>query len=246
MKPETFAILQSSRLWKSVSWLLTTAALFYLIYRLKNYGEYETFWHSFALADTSQYICLAAAVILVSAQLLIEARKWQTMLIGLVDISLYDAWWQVIYGNIAAFVTPYRLGEYPGRLLQMGYTFDQWRAFIGTWRDWLKDWRKWLRVLLLHLARYAVWGIQLWAVLYFCGIMLPPLQAVAAIASYYFVITFMPSMPAADVALKGGWAVVIFSHFTDNIPAIAVAVTLIWLINTVLPILLGIAFRAKR
>ena len=59
-------------------------------------------------------------------------------------------------------------------------------------------------------------------------------------------ITVMPSVPVADVAVKGGWAVLIFSHFTENIPAIAVTVTLIWVINTVLPILLGIAFRAKR
>jgi len=228
------------------SWLMAVLALAYLIYRLYIYDEYGTFWHSFVAAGALQYICLAIAVLLLPVQLLIESRKWQTMLLGLVNITLRDAWWQVIYGNIAAFITPYRLGEYPARLLQMGYSFEQWRAFIGTWRDWLKDWRKWLRVLLLHLARYAVWGFQLWAVLAFCGIFLSPVEAVCAIATYYFVITVMPSVPVADVAVKGGWAVLIFSHFTENIPAIAVTVTLIWVINTVLPILLGIAFRAKR
>ena len=246
MKTDKIYIFFSSRLVKIISWTLTAAALFYLIYRLKNYGEYDTFWHSFAMADTMQYVCLVLAVCLMPAQLLIESRKWQTMLVGLVNVSLGDAWWQVIYGNIAAFITPYRLGEYPARLLQMGYSFEHWRSFIGTWRDWLTDWRKWLRVLLLHLARYAVWGFQLWAVLYFCGVALSPWEALLAIVSYYFVITVMPSVPATDVAIKGGWAVVIFSHFTENIPAIAVAVTLIWMINTVLPILLGVAFRAKR
>jgi len=231
---------------KIASWLMAIAALVYLVYRLATYDEYGTFWQSFSSADTMQYICLVLALVLLPAQLLIESRKWQTMLLGMVNVSLRDAWWQVIYGNIAAFITPYRLGEYPARLLQMGYSVEQWRSFVGTWRDWLTDWRKWLRVLLLHLARYAVWGFQLWAILYFCGIMLSPVQALTAIVTYYVVITVMPSVPAADVAIKGGWAVVIFSHFTENIPAIAVAVTLVWMINTVLPILLGVAFRAKR
>lgn len=222
-----------------LGWICTAAAMGYLVYRLWQYDNYEAFWQSFSAAGGQQYIALAAAVALLPCQLLIESRKWQTMLIGLVPVSLRDAFWQVIYGHVAAFVTPYRLGEYPGRLLRMGYTVEQWRKFIGTWRDWLKDWRKWLQVLLLHLARYAVWMLQLWMILYFCGIELTPYQALVAIVTYYFCITVMPSVPAADIAFKGGWAVLIFSHFTENIPAIAIAVTLVWVVNTVLPLTLS-------
>lgn len=229
-----------------LGWLLTATALGYLIYRLVTYPDYDAFWQSFVAADAFQYLCLCLTVVLLPVQLLIESRKWQTMLIGLVPVSLSDAWWQVIYGNVAAFVTPYRLGEYPARLLQMGYSWEQWRGFVGSWRDWLRDWRKWLRVLLLHLARYAVWMTQLWALLTFCGISLTPLQALTAIVPYYILITVMPSVPAADIALKGGWAVVVFSQFTDNIPAIALTVSLVWMVNTVLPVLLGVAFRWRK
>ena len=229
-----------------LGWIFTAAALVYLIYRLYKYDNYEAFWHSFALADSGQYMALGLAILLLPCQLLIESRKWQVMLLGMVPVSLREAFWQVIYGHVAAFITPYRLGEYPGRLIRMGYTVEQWREFVGTWRDWLEDWRKWLRVLLLHLARYIVWMEQLWAILYFCGVELSPAEAFAAIVSYYFCITVMPSVPAADVAFKGGWAVLIFSHFTDNIPAIAVAVTLVWCINTVLPLLLSFFMVRKK
>lgn len=222
-----------------LGWLCTATALVYLVYRLWQYDNYAAFWQSFRSAGWQQYAALLLAVVLLPCQLLIESRKWQTMLLGLVPVSLRDAFWQVIYGHVAAFVTPYRLGEYPGRLIRMGYTFEQWRTFIGTWRDWLKDWRKWLRVLLLHLARYAVWMLQLWLILFFCGIELAPLEALVAIVSYYFCITVMPSVPAADVAFKGGWAVLIFSHFTEDVPAIAIAVTLVWIVNTVLPLMLS-------
>lgn len=222
-----------------LGWLCTAAALVYLVYRLWQYDDYAAFWQSFVAAGGKQYVALALAMLLLPCQLFIESRKWQTMLMGLVPVSLHEAFWQVIYGHVAAFVTPYRLGDYPGRLLRMGYSREEWRTFIGTWRDWLKDWRKWLQVLLLHFARYAVWMLQLWSVLYFCGIELTPLDALVAIVSYYFCITVMPSVPVADVAFKGGWAVLIFSHFTENVPAIAIAVTLVWLINAVLPLSLS-------
>ena len=228
-----------------LGWICTAAALIYLVYRLYNYDNYEAFWLSFSVASVWQYCALCVAIILLPCQLLIESRKWQMMLRGMVSISLSEAFWQVIYGNVTAFITPYRIGEYPGRLLRMGYTMDDWKSFIGTWKDWLKDWRKWLIVLLLHLARYAVWMTQLWAILYFCGIELSPAEAIVAIVSYYFCITVMPSVPAADLAIKGGWSVLIFSHFTENIPAIVVSVTLIWCINTVLPLLLAFFMAQK-
>lgn len=229
----------SAKIVTILGWICTAAALIYLVYRLEKYDNYEAFWQSFSSASTGQYVALIAAVVLLPFQLIIESRKWQMMLRGLVSVSLSESFWQVIYGHVAAFVTPYRLGEYPGRLIRMGYTFEQWRSFVGTWKDWLKDWRKWLQVLLLHLARYIVWMTQLWAILYFCGITLLPQEALVAIVSYYFCITVMPSVPVGDIAFKGGWAVLIFSHFTDNIPAIAVAVTLVWFINSVLPLLLS-------
>ncbi len=236
-------------MWKKIAiwigWILSAAALAYLVYRLAIYDNYDAFWQSFAKAGLAGYAALCIAILLLPVQLLIETRKWQTMLIGLAHIDFKNAWWQVIYGNVAAFVTPYRLGEYPGRIIELGVediSSVKSRIFDGNY--W-KDWRKWLRVLLLHLARYIVWMLQLWAVLTFCGILLTPSEAIVAIITYYLFITFMPSVPAAEVAFKGGWAVLIFSHFTDNIPAIAVAVTIIWLINTVIPVTIGILFRAK-
>lgn len=229
-----------------LGWICTIVALIYLVYRLINYDNYDAFWRSFSSASTFQYFALFSAVVLLPCQLLIESRKWQLMLRGLVSVSLSESFWQVIYGHVAAFVTPYRLGEYPGRLVRMGYTFEQWRSYIGTWKDWLKDWHKWLKVILLHLARYAVWMTQLWAILYFCDITLSPTEAFVAIISYYFCITVMPSVPVGDIAFKGGWAVLIFSHFTENIPAIAVAVTLVWCVNTVLPLLLSFFMVRKK
>ena len=244
----TFAVtkLIMSRRWLHIiCWLLSLAALSYLIYRLIIFDGYDSLWSVLSTAAATQWMAIVVALLLLPAQLIVESRKWQLMLRGLADISLLESWQQVLYGYVAAFITPYRLGEYPARLLRMGYSLNDWNGFIGGWRDWLIDWRKWIKVLGLHILRYIVWMLQLWAILAFSGITLTPLQALVAIPAYYIIITFAPSLPAAEVALKGGWAAIVFGAYTDNAPAILIAVTLVWIINTVLPTLIGLIYTKK-
>ncbi len=244
----TFAVtkLIMSRRWLHIiCWLLSLAALSYLIYRLIIFDGYDSLWSVLSTAAATQWMAIVVALLLLPAQLIIESRKWQLMLRGLADISLLESWQQVLYGYVAAFITPYRLGEYPARLLRMGYSLNDWNGFIGGWRDWLIDWRKWIKVLGLHILRYIVWMLQLWAILAFSGITLTPLQALVAIPAYYIIITFVPSLPAAEVALKGGWAAIVFGAYIDNAPAILIAVTLVWIINTVLPTLIGLIYTKK-
>lgn len=219
-------------------WLLSLSAIVYMVYQLAVYDDYAGLITSIQSADTLAWCSLMTLCILMPLQLLVEAWRWQTMLLGLAQVTIYQSLQQVLIGNMAGFITPYRVGDFPARLLQIGYTLPQWRQAIGGWRKWLIDWRKWLAVILQTLLRYLIWGIQLWAAFRFAGIVLTPLQAITSIAIYYFLISVMPSLPAADVAVKGGWAVVVFGKMTTNIPAIAIAVTLIWVINTLFPIII--------
>lgn len=93
--------------------------------------------------------------------------------------------------------------------------------------------------LLYSLMRYVVYCFQLWLVLEFCGIHLGLSDALIAIPAYYLLVTVTPSVPIADAAVRGSWSVVIFSVFTDNIPAIAIAAILLWMLNTILPIIVS-------
>ena len=223
------------RIWgRYIGWVVSAAALAYLVYRLVTYPEYASLGEQLRLSSWADYPALLVALALVPLPWWVETCRWQAMLQGLVSVSRKEAWEQVMSGLIAGFVTPYRLGEYPARLAHAGVQreIDWW-----NWRSWLTDWRKWCVVMGWTLLRYVVWGTQLWMVLRFCGIMLTPWQAVSSIAVYYFCISVFPSVPVAEVASKGGWAVLIFSKFTSHVPQIAIAVALIWFINTILPIL---------
>ena len=228
-----------------IGWILSTAAMAYLIYRLSIFDDYPLFAQHLSSVTGTQAVWIVAVLLLLPVQVAVEAVKWQWILRGVTTISFPASLAQVLYGYVGGFITPYRLGEYPARILRMGYSLDDWQGILGSWRQWLRDWRKWLTVLCLHLLRYAVWMLQLWAVLAFCGVSLTPAQALWAIPTYYLLISIMPSLPAADVPIKGGWATVVFGAFTMNTPAILLAVTLIWFINTVIPTIIG-AFMLKK
>lgn len=231
-----------------MGWTITAIALLYLIYKLYTYPHYQQLGEYLQQADYTNWICLTIAVLLIPIQLLAEARRWQWTLRGWKNISLHTAWQHVLTGLIAGFITPYRTGDIPARLIEAGLDSthndndnenenDNENDNNSNWHSWLRDWKKWFPVILWTIIRYTIWGLQLWTVLTFVGIYLSPLQALSSIALYYLIISIMPGLPAADVALKGGWAVFIFQQYTTNIPAIAIAVSIIWIINTILPVL---------
>ena len=104
--------------------------------------------------------------------------------------------------------------------------------------------RRFLTTVSLSFLRYAVYCTQLWLVMVFCGINLSFAEVLIAIPAYYLLVTVTPSVPLADAAVRGSWSVVIFGVFCPDIAAIAVAAVLLWLLNTVLPMLVA-AFMPK-
>ncbi|MCM1034302.1 MAG: flippase-like domain-containing protein [Paludibacter sp.] len=99
--------------------------------------------------------------------------------------------------------------------------------------------QRFLTTCLLSFLRYTVYCLQLYLVLVFCGIEFTWIQALIAIPTYYVLITIMPSIPIADAAVKGSWSVIVFSAFSNNTAGIAIAAILLWVINTILPMLVG-------
>lgn len=99
--------------------------------------------------------------------------------------------------------------------------------------------KRFATTFLLSMLRYTVYCLQLWLVLCFCGIELTALEAIISIPAYYLLVTVTPSVPVVDAAVRGSWSMVIFSLFTPNIPAIAIAAILLWVLNTILPMLVG-------
>jgi len=289
--------------------LLIVLAYAFLGYKLITYDNYPGLLEQFRQAEWWQWLCLIGCILLFPVNRLCEAWKWRFLVRGIEPMNMLEAQRQVYYGTLAGFVTPYKLGEYPGRAMLFRQSRQHWLTatclgMIGGYAmttviillglpaavSWLAPdssliWsiaiallgallavlalpalmrrlqlRQWqseqTRLLVTRMAalnvrdvctligislvRYAVFVTQLLLTLWFCGIRLDALTALTTLPLYYLLITVTPNVPAAEIAVRGAWATVIFEPFGADIAAAAVIATLmLWAVNTVLPLIVG-------
>lgn len=283
---------------KALQWAIALAAYAFLIYTLCTFDHYPDILRLFRQASATHFLALTACFLLMPVNLLLEAWKWQTLLKTIEPLTIRNAFRQVCYGMAGAFVTPYRIGDYPSRVLLLkdkkhylpaitmaavgsialtavilmlgipafALSFTNYQVF-STWNSQTYLWliSMLLCILLLVLAlvpfmgkrygikysdcgiillqsllRYICFSLQLWLTLAACGVVLPPLVALVSIPLYYLFVTVTPNMPAADIGIRGAWAVLVFGQYIHDVQAnIILATTCLWLINTLLPVLLG-------
>ena len=96
-----------------------------------------------------------------------------------------------------------------------------------------------MQVMGLSACRYLVFCFQLYAMLLFTGSGMTSAEALMAIPIYYLVLTLLPALPAADPAMRGGVALLVFGAFTSNLPAVALATIMLWMINNIIPLIIG-------
>lgn len=288
--------------------LLTVAAYSYLVYRLVEFDGYGRMGETFQAAGEVGIIALLLSLLLMPVQVGCESWKWQTLLRHLHPMSIHEAQQQVYYGYVGAFVTPYRVGDYPTRMtllpdksqwasaVALGVVgslamliveiclgvpamvmFVQYESVMPTqymlitvgvimllllFCPWCVRWgkkhrwqsgqvqrifgelsqltpRRVAEIVLQSLARYMIWAMQLILIFRFCGIELTPMQWLLTIPTYYLLLGVIPSLPVADIAVRGSLSIIIFGAFTPHTANIAVATTIIWVVNTILPMLVG-------
>ncbi len=296
-----------SRYW-FLNVLLVVAAYGYLVYKLVTFDDYAGMAASFRAAGWLEYACLLLAIALMPVNVLCESWKWRVLLRSVVPISLTEAERQVYFGFVGAFVTPYRAGDYPSRVLLMrdrsvwmtaialglvgtlamlvveiclgipslilfaqyesamplhtmlvvlgvvvvlllllpvglrcmmhiGWKNEQLCKMFAALRQ--LTYGQFMYVVGVSLVRFIVWALQLALVLYFCGVVLSPMQLLLSIPTYYLLVGVLPSLPVADMAIRGSISILVFGAFSQNIAGIAIAVVIIWIVNTILPMLVG-------
>ncbi len=97
-------------------------------------------------------------------------------------------------------------------------------------------------VLLLSTGRYLVYSLQYYLILQFFGIELSLLLGLASIALIFFVQTSVPLPPIYGLAVRGNVALTVWGYFTANTLGILSSTFGLWLINVILPALVGMVF----
>lgn len=89
------------------------------------------------------------------------------------------------------------------------------------------------------LLRFCVFSCQFFLMLRFFGVELSLTQAVTSIPVMYLLVTFTPSFAFSEALIRGSWAVFVIGSFAGNIPGILMAGVGLWLVNVVVPVVIG-------
>ncbi|MXV17900.1 lysylphosphatidylglycerol synthase domain-containing protein [Hufsiella ginkgonis] len=102
-----------------------------------------------------------------------------------------------------------------------------------------------LRVFLLSAGRFAVFTFQYYLVIHLLIPALPAFEMVMMVFILFFVQSALPSLDLLDVGVRSLTATYFFSYITDQQVAIMAAASAIWLVNLIIPAILGTIFVLK-
>ncbi|MFC4818005.1 hypothetical protein [Flavobacterium sp. GCM10023249] len=95
---------------------------------------------------------------------------------------------------------------------------------------------------ILGIIRYLIFSHQYYFLFVLLGVQLPYPILMAAITSVYFLASSLPSFQFIDFAVKGSVAVFFFGKLGVNEWIVVFISTLMWFLNTVLPVIVGSYF----
>lgn len=110
-----------------------------------------------------------------------------------------------------------------------------------------------LQVLLISIIRYLLFSIQFYLLLWICGIHFNVFEAMIYIALMYLFITAIPSITLTEIGVRGSVGIFLLEIFYYGNPALVASLApkallasfLIWVINLIIPALIGEFFINK-
>jgi len=99
-----------------------------------------------------------------------------------------------------------------------------------------------LRILLISFVRYLVFIAQYVLVFYLFNVAMPLFWAICSVSVLFLVMAIVPTIPIAELGVRGEISLKIFGMLTQNILGIVGAAAFIWLVNIIIPSLAGSLF----
>lgn len=98
---------------------------------------------------------------------------------------------------------------------------------------------KW-SLFLISSVRFFVYVIQYYCLLKFFNVQIPLSLGVIAIGCMFFVQTIIPTIALAELGIRGIISLKVMGYLSDNVAGILDATFTLWMLNLVLPSLLGL------
>jgi hypothetical protein len=101
------------------------------------------------------------------------------------------------------------------------------------------------KVLLYSVLRYLIFSLQYFLLLRFFDINIPVAESFTIIAGIFFVLAIIPTIALAELGIRGYTALYFLESYSSNSLGIIASSYALWLINLVLPAILGLVFLPK-
>ncbi len=105
--------------------------------------------------------------------------------------------------------------------------------------------RQLLTIIWFCIARFFVFTCQYCLIIHLMVPQVPLFEVALLMFAFFFIQSAIPSLDFVDIGVRGLTASALFTYVTDNTVAIVVAVSLIYIINLVIPAVLGSLFVFK-
>ncbi len=106
--------------------------------------------------------------------------------------------------------------------------------------------RSLLLALVLSALRFGVFTAQYWLLLRVYGVALPWRAGITAIGTVFLVQSVLPSLAAVELLKRGNIALLVFGVYTASQLSVLATSSTLWLINLVVPALLGYLLLLRR
>lgn len=129
------------------------------------------------------------------------------------------------------------LGVKHRRFKVKGFSFERIINFIKRLPS-----KTHFKTILVSLIRYLIFSFQFYYLLTLFGVDVDYSKAMVVITSMYFLASIVPSISIFDVIVKGSVAVFLFGYVEVNELTILSIITIMWLLNFVIPSVFGSYF----
>ena len=125
--------------------------------------------------------------------------------------------------------------------------------FLGKFKL-MNSFKKYLEVLVMYNCkdlfiafiysntRYFIFSLQFIILLHVFGINISFMDAILSVMLIFFFITITPTITIAEIGVRGSVAIFVLGLFSSNDIAILSSTTLLWLINLIIPAIIGSFF----
>lgn len=153
-------------------------------------------------------------------------------------------WWETILGVSVIFLLFYFRFDLFNRFISVIPILERNSLIIHN--DELPKIQVQLNVLLISFLRYAVYLFQYVLLFLFFGVSDNVFALLVHSGVFLVAQTCSPLMPFLDFSFRGGSALYVFKDFSTNNIAVLTAVTFVWILNLVIPSLIGYLFILRK